>query len=78
MKPDYKNWMPKGMVLAGVGATIVLLLLTIVFGCTGIVSGTLRTVLLRVFLAGTIIGLFSSIWMILMYRAFSYSGKRQL
>ena len=66
------------MVLAGVGATIVLLLLTIVFGCTGIVSGTLRTVLLRVFLAGTIIGLFSSIWMILMYRAFSYSGKRQL
>ncbi len=78
MKPDYKNWMPKGMVLAGVGATIVLLLLTIVFGCTGITSGTLKTVLLVVFLAGTIIGVFSSIWMILMYRAFSYNGKRQL
>ena len=78
MKPDYKNWMPKGMVLSGFAATAVFLILLIVFGLTGIVSGTLKTVLFIVFLAGTIIGLCVSVWMILLYRAFSYNGKRQM
>ena len=78
MKPDYKNWMPKGMVLSGFAATAVFLILFIVFGLTGIVSGTLKTVLFIVFLAGTIIGLGVSVWMILLYRAFSYNGKRQM
>ena len=78
MKPDYKNWMPKGMVLSGFAATAVFLILFIVFGLTGIVSGTLKTVLFIVFLAGTIIGLGVSVWMILLYRAFSYDGKRQM
>ena len=76
MKPDYKNWMPKGMVLSAVIATAVFLLLFIVFGLTGIVSGTLKTVLFIVLLALTLIGLCVSVWMILMYRAFSYDGKR--
>ena len=44
MKPDYKNWMPKGMVYGGAVITILFLILFIVFGCTGIVSGTLKTV----------------------------------
>ena len=78
MKPDYKNWMPKGMVLSGFAATAVFLILFIVFGLTGIVSGTLKTVLFIVFIAGTIIGLGVSVWMILLYRAFSYNGKRQM
>ena len=78
MKPDYKNWMPKGMVLSGFAATAVFLILFIVFGLTGIVSGTLKTVLFIVFLAGTIIGLCVSVWMIRLYRAFSYNGKRQM
>ena len=78
MKPDYKNWMPKGMVLSGLAATAGFLILFIVFGLTGIVSGTLKTVLFIVFLAGTIIGLGVSVWMILLYRAFSYDGKRQM
>ncbi len=78
MKPDYKNWMPKGMVLTGVGGTVVFLLLFIVFGLTGIVSGTLKTVLFIVFLIGTVVGLIVSVWMVLMYRAFSYNGKRQM
>ena len=78
MKPDYKNWMPKGMVLSAVIATAVFLLLFIVFGLTGIVSGTLKTVLFIVLLALTLIGLCVSVWMILMYRAFSYDGKRQM
>jgi ubiquinone/menaquinone biosynthesis C-methylase UbiE len=78
MKPDYKNWMPKGMVLAAVCATAVFLLLFIVFGLTGIVTGTLKTVLFIVFLIGTVIGLGVSVWMILMYCAFSYNGKWQM
>ena len=45
MKPDYKNWMPKGMVLSGLAATAVFLILSIMFGLTEIVSGTLKTVL---------------------------------
>ena len=78
MKPDYKNWMPKGMVLSAIAATAVFLILFIVFGLTGIVSGTLKTVLFTVFLAGTVVGFAVSVWMTLLYRAFSYDGKRQM
>ena len=78
MKPDYKNWMPKGMVMSGIAATAVFLILFIVFGLTGIVSGTLKTVLFIVFLAGTVIGFAASVWMTLLYHAFSYNGKRQM
>lgn len=78
MKPDYKNWMPKGMVLSAVIVTAVFLLLFIIFGFTGLISGVLKTVLFIVFLVGTVIGLCVSLWMILMYRAFSYNGIRQM
>ena len=78
MKPDYKNWMPKGMVLSAVIVTAVFLLLFIIFGFTGLISGVLKTVLFIVFLIGTVIGLCASLWMILMYSAFSYNGIRQM
>ncbi len=78
MKPDYKNWMPKGMIQAAVGATALFLLLFIIFCLAGITDGTLRTVLSVVFLAGTVVGIGASVWMILLYRAFSYDGKRQM
>ena len=78
MKPDYKNWMPKGMVLTAAAVTAVFLLLWIVFGLTGLVSGTLKTVLFIVFLLGTAAGLAVTVWMLLLYRAFSYNGTRQM
>lgn len=78
MKPDYKNWMPKGMVLSAIAATAVFLILFVVFGLTGLVSDKLKTMLFIVFLAGTIIGLGVSVWMFLLYRTFSYNGKRQM
>ena len=78
MKPDYKNWMPKGMIRASVAATALFLILWVVFGLTGLVSGMAKTILFIVFLALTIIALCVTVWMILMYRAFSYNGKRQM
>ena len=51
MKPDYKNWMPKGMVLSAIAATAVFLILFILFGLTGIISGPLKTVSFVVFLS---------------------------
>ena len=78
MKPDYKNRMPKGMALSAVIAAAVFLLLFVVFGLTGIVSGTLKTVLFIVFLILTVVCLCVSVWMIMMYRAFDYNGKRKM
>ena len=66
------------MVLTAVIAAAVFLLLFVVFGLTGIVSGTLKTVLFIVFLILTVVCLCVSIWMIMMYRAFDYNGKRKM
>jgi len=78
MRPEYKNWMPKGMVLAAVAITVVFLILSAAICLTGIVSGVFGTVLLTVFMICVVVGVCVSIWMILMYRAFSYDGKRQM
>ena len=78
MRPDYKNWLPKGMVLAAVAATAVCAILFVVFGLTELVSGALKAALFALFLTGTVFGLCVSVWMILMYRAFSYNGRRQM
>ena len=78
MRPDYKNWMPKGMVLSGIAATAVFLILSAVFGLTDIAGGKLKTILTVLFLTVTVVGACSSVWMVMMYRAFSYDGKRQM
>ena len=78
MKPNYKNWMPKGMIYAGAGGTGAFLALYLVVRLTGLVSAGWRTALLAIGLAGFAVGAVSTIWMTLMYRTFSYDGKRQL
>ena len=78
MKPDYKNWMPKGMVLGTLAGTLGSLLLFFVLGCTHLLSGKLKTVLFVTFLILTVILALVTLWMTLMYRAFSYNGKRQM
>jgi hypothetical protein len=35
MKPNYKNWMPKGMILGTLGGALTCLLLFLVFGVSG-------------------------------------------
>ncbi len=76
MKPDYKNWMPKGMILSFVAAAV-----AAAAGVCAVclfTSGTDKTILLIVFAFAAAAFLALSIWWILMYRAFSYNGKRQM
>jgi ubiquinone/menaquinone biosynthesis C-methylase UbiE len=70
MKPDYKNWVPNGMVYGFLGATGVALILTLIFGVAGIVGKVLLVI--TIFLA------LMTLWMFLMHRAFSYNGSRQM
>ncbi len=70
MKPDYKNWVPNGMVYGFLGTTGVALILTLIFGAAGIVGKVLLVI--TIFLA------LMTLWMFLMHRAFSYNGSRQM
>ena len=79
MKPDYKNWMPKGMVLGTLAGAVGCFGLAAVCGCTGLIKNeTAKAVTTGVLLfAGTAAG-GGALWMALLYRAFSYDGKRQM
>ena len=76
MKPEYKNWMPKGMIYSFLFAAL---------GC-GIAAacfrllpdGTLKTVLTIAFVILAVVFAEVTIWSVLMYRAFDYKGKRQM
>ncbi len=79
MRPDYKNWMPKGMVLGFLAGAIAAAVLAIVFGCTPLLpAGILKTVLTIVFTAAAVALCGLTIWSFLMYRAFDYNGTRQM
>ena len=79
MKPNYKNWMPKGMILGTAVGCAVCLVLFLVFGVSGLLApGTLKTALKIVFLVLAIVLALVTLWMVLLYRAFSYDGKRQM
>lgn len=69
MKPNYKNWMPKGMIWSFAAGTAVALALTLIIDV-----GWLKILLLilTLVLAGV------TVWTVLMYRAFSYDGRRQM
>ena len=69
MKANYKNWMPKGMILSFAAACAVCVVLTLF-----IRLGWLRII----FLIATIFLACVTLWTVLMYRAFSYDGKRQM
>ncbi len=79
MKPDYKNWVPKSMVVwlfVGTAAAFVLFLL---FGATGLIlHGTARLICAVVLGAGTLVLLFFAVWMLVLHRTFDYNGKRKL
>ena len=79
MKSDYKNWMPKGMIYAFLGAAVAALALCLVIGCTGLLAaGTLKTILTVVFAILAVIFCGLTVWSVLMHRAFDYNGKRRM
>ena len=67
MKPDYKNWMPKGMIWSFAAATAVALALTLIIDVGWL---KILSLILTLVLAGV------TVWTVLMYRAFSYDGRR--
>lgn len=79
MLPDYKNWVPFGMVVSLAAGTLLCFALLLIFGVIGLwVSGAVRIGLFVVFLLG--FG-FCAVFLFLyirLRRAFSYTGKRQL
>ena len=79
MKPNYKNWVPKILIVGMAAATAVSIAALIVFGVCGLwVTGGWRIVL-TVLSALATIGCGKTLeWSITAYRAFSYDGKRQL
>ena len=76
MKPDYKNWMPKGMIYSFLGGAIGCGIIAIVLN--RLLNGTPKTVLTVIFavLAAVFCGM--TVWAALMHRAFSYDGRRQM
>ena len=79
MKPDYKNWMPKGMVLGTLAGAVGCFGLAAVCGCTGLIKNEKAKAAATggLLLAGAAAG-GAALWMELLYRAFSYDGKRQI
>lgn len=79
MKPDYKNWMPKGMLFSLIAGTVLSLTLLLVFGVFGLgVSGKLRVVLGVVFGVAFVVCAKYTQWCVYAYRSFSYDGERKL
>ena len=76
MKPDYKNWMPKGMIYSFLGGAIGCGAVAIVLNL--LLNGTLKTVLTILFAALAVVFCGFTVWAVLMYRAFDYNGKRQM
>ena len=76
MRPDYKNWMPKGMIYSFLGGTIGCGIVAIILAL--LLKGTLKTALVIAFAAAAVIFCGLTVWAVLMHRAFSYGGKRQM
>ena len=77
MKPNYKNWVPKGMVVGFVAGTAVVAAVLAAVLMTQVLTGTVKTVVcvvLGVLLAVMVI---ACAFFINLYNTFSYDGKKQ-
>ena len=63
MKPDYKNWIPKGMLFSLIAGTVLSLALLLAFGIFGI--------------AFVVCAKYTE-WCVYAYRSFSYEGERKI
>ena len=79
MKLDYKNWVPKGMLISLIAGTVLSLALLLIFGVFGLgVSGGLRTALGVIFGIAFVVCAKYTEWCVYAYRSFSYDGERKL
>lgn len=79
MKPDYKNWIPKGLLFSLIAGTALSLALLLIFGVFGLgVSGGLRTGLGVLFAIAFVVCAKYTEWCVYAYRSFSYDGERKL
>lgn len=79
MKPDYKNWIPKGMLFSLIAGTVLSFALLLVFCIFGIgVGGKLRVVLGVVFGIAFVVCAKCTQWCVYAYRSFSYDDERKL
>lgn len=79
MKPDYKNWVPKGMVLGTLAGAVGCFGLSAACSCAGLIKNeTCKTALTGVFLLAGVAAGGAALWMTALYCAFSYDGTRQM
>lgn len=79
MKPDYKNWVPESLLKGLFAGTVLTFILFLLFGATGLIlHGTARLICAVILGIGTIVLLFFTVWMTVLYRTFDYKGKRKL
>ena len=76
MKTDYKNWMPKGMIWSFLGGALGCGAVAVVVAL--LVKGALKTPLTVAFAVFAAVFCGLTLWAVLMRRAFSYDGKRQM
>ena len=79
IKADYKNWMPKRLLVAKIGETLVSLILFVIFGASDLVlQGRPRLICGIILGALCLILLFITVWLSILYKSFDYKGKRKL
>ena len=77
MKLDYKNWMPKGMILGFAAGTAVCAAIGgLAYGLMD--DGQLKTAITLASDAGIIAGAGMTAWCLSLYKAFDYNGKRKM
>ena len=76
MKPDYKNWIPKWMLTAGIIGVALSLILLVVFAL--VLHGVAKIVLCVIFALAAVLMCVYLAWSVFAYNAFSYDGKRRV
>ena len=79
IKADYKNWVPKRLLVAKIGESIVSFILLIIFGASDLVlQGRPRLICGIILGLVCLILLFITVWLSILYKSFDYKGKRKL
>lgn len=78
MKANYKNWVPKGLILSFITGALVTIFLFILSGKYIFQNEKINNILRIIFLILFLFFLASSMWCIYAYNKFSYKGNRKL